>query len=149
MYPLVSFTHSSLLGWRQDDAKASSFKVPLLFGGNSKEGIGGNSRPRAIHLSFQILRIPMGVSVERESNESYLDLPRATFTSVVISAASSLSSKPSHPLVASFCINKNPQTHPEASLLVLTESGRGDFESLLEHIPKPNHLCVSSGILYT
>ena len=27
--PLVSFSHSLLLGWRQDDAKASGFKVPL------------------------------------------------------------------------------------------------------------------------
>ncbi len=43
---------------------------------------------------------------------------------------SSLKPKPS---AVAFRRNKNPQTHPEASLLVPTESGRGGFESLLEH----------------
>ncbi len=46
------------------------------------------------------------VSAERESDKSCLDLPRATFTTLVISTASSLPSKPSHPLVASFHRNK-------------------------------------------
>ena len=42
----------------------------------------------------------------------------------------------SHPPARSFRRNKNPQTHPEASLLVPTESGRRDFESLLERDSK-------------
>ena len=36
----------------------------------------------------------------------------------------------------SFSSVKNSQTHPEASLLVPMESGRGGFESLLEHDSK-------------
>jgi hypothetical protein len=60
-----------------------------------------------------------------QRDESCLDLLRATFTTLVISAASSLLSKPSHLLVASFRRNKDPKTHPKASLLVPTES-RGD-----------------------
>ncbi len=40
-----------------------------------------------------------------------------------------------------FIENKNPQTHPEASLLVPTELGKG-VESLLEQDSKPNHLVV-------
>ncbi len=42
---------------------------------------------------------------------------------------------PSHPPQL-FRRNKNPQTHPEASLLVPTELGRRGFESLLEHDSK-------------
>jgi hypothetical protein len=36
---LLGLAHSQLGGDRQDDANASGFKVPLLFGGSSKEGI--------------------------------------------------------------------------------------------------------------
>ena len=42
------------------------------------------------------------------------------------------------PVANSFIENKNPQTHPEASLLVPTELGKG-VESLLEQDSKPNH----------
>ena len=51
-YPLGLFTHSLLLGlgWRQDNANASGFKVPLLFGGSSKEGIRG-THARAMYGS--------------------------------------------------------------------------------------------------
>ena len=60
---------------------------------------------------------------------------------------------PPHPLVAvkaeatrlvAFHGNTNPQTHPEASLLVLAELGRGGLISLLEHDSKaqPPPLCI-------
>ena len=38
--------------------------------------------------------------------------------------------------LVAFHRNKNPQNHPEASLLVPTELGRGGLESLLEHDSK-------------
>ena len=81
-YPCVSarsLTRSQLLGWRQDNANASGFKVSLLFGGSSKEGIGGKSRLRAIFSQ-------RGEGERRE----FLDLPRTTFTTLVISATSLL-----------------------------------------------------------
>ena len=44
--------------------------------------------------------------------------------------------KPKPSVLVAFHRNKKPQTHPEASLLVPTELGRGVFESLLEHDSK-------------
>jgi hypothetical protein len=66
---------------------ASGFKVSLLFGGSSKERIGGKSRPRAIFLNPQHSNgCQRGEGEQRE----FSDLPRTTFTTLVISAASSL-----------------------------------------------------------
>jgi hypothetical protein len=48
-----------------------------------------------------------------------------------------------------FCRNKNPQTHSGASLLVPMESGRGGFESLLEHDSKAQLPFVYPLGLYT
>jgi hypothetical protein len=90
---------------------------------------------------FRLSKIPMGVSAERESSESFWTSPEQL---------SQLSSFPPHPCLLSkpsaavdFHRNKNPQTHPEASLLVPTESGRKGFESLLEHDSKTQPpLCI-------
>ena len=78
-------------------------KFPLLFGGSSKEGIGGESR-RAIFLNPQYSDgCQRG---EREQREFWT--PRTTFTALVISAAPSLVVKAIRPLVA-FHRNKIPK----------------------------------------
>ncbi len=140
-YPCVSarsLTRSQLLGWRQDDVNASGFKVPLLFGGSSKEGIGGKSCPRAILLNPQHSD---GCQRKRESDESFWTSPEQLSQLSSFLPHPRSSSKPS--AAVAFHRNKNPQTHPEASLLVPTESGRRGFESLLEHDSKTQlPLCV-------
>ena len=127
-YPCVSarsLTHSQLLGWRQDDANASGFKVPLLFGGSSKEGIGGESR-RAIFLNPQYSDgCQRG---EREQREFWT--PRTTFTALVISAAPSLVVKAIRPLVA-FHRNKIPKPTLEASLLGADGVGQRGFRIII------------------
>ena len=57
----------------------------MLFGGSSKEGIGGNSR-----------RAPSIFLFESMSDENCSDLPKATLKTLLLSAASSSSSKPFH-----------------------------------------------------
>ena len=75
----------------------------MLFGGSSKEGIGGKSR-RAIFLNPQYSDgCQRG---EREQREFWT--PRTTFTALVISAAPSLVVKAIRPLVA-FHRNKIPK----------------------------------------
>jgi hypothetical protein len=73
----------------------------------------------------------MGVSAERESDESFQTSPEQLSQLLSFPPHPRSLSKPS--AAVAFHRNKNPQTHPEASLLVLTESGRRGFESLLEH----------------
>jgi hypothetical protein len=82
VYPQASSHTGSYKGWRQDDANASGFKVSLLFGGRSKEGIGGN------YLRYIIPLPPMDVSVEREPDK-LLGPPGRDPTTLVISAPSS------------------------------------------------------------
>ena len=90
---------------------------------------------------FRLSKIPMGVSAERESNESFWTSPEQLSQLSSFLPHPRSSSKPS--AAVAFHRNKNPKTHPEASLLVLTESDKGGFESLLEHDSKTQlPLCI-------
>ena len=80
-----------------------------------------------VAIEFQWMSARRGSDKDRISPEEIRSLSRHFRRILVVQ---------SHPPARSFRRNKNPQTHPEASLLVPTESGRRDFESLLERDSK-------------